>query len=83
MVKSKPDPTPSPSRERSPSDKPHAPGSGAPLHSIPDSDADRVVPRDPRETQAHAPGESSKPGGSPYPPEHDGPDPSGNRPKPL
>ena len=74
---------PSPSRERNPSNAPHTPGSGAPLHTIPDEQADRVVPHDPRETQAHEPGESSKPGGSPYPPELDRPDQSGKRPTPL
>jgi hypothetical protein len=83
MTQAKPAQAASPSREHNPSDKPHAPGSGTPLHTIPDEQADRVVPRDPRETQAHAPGESSHPGGSPYPPEHDKPDQSGNRPKPL
>lgn len=77
MVQSKPDAPRSPSRENSPSDKPHAPGSGAPLHTIPDAQADRVVPRDPRETQAHTPGESAHPGGTPYPPEHDRPDSAG------
>jgi hypothetical protein len=73
----------SPSREQTPPAKPTAPGSGTPLHTIPDEQADRVVPRDPRETQAHEPGESSHPGGSPFPPDHDGADQSGNRPKPL
>jgi len=53
------------------------------MHTIPRAQADRVAPRDLRETQAHTPGESSHPGGTPYPPDHDKPDPSGNRPKPL
>ena len=83
MTQTKPEHAAPPSRDRNPSDKPHAPGSSTPLHTIPDDQADRVVPRDPRETQAHQPGESSHPGGSPYPPEHDKPDQSGNRPKPL
>jgi hypothetical protein len=83
MAPTQSDAASSPNRERHSSEQPHAPGSGEPLHSIPDEDADRVVPRDPAETQAHTPGESSKPGGSPYPPGHDRPDQSGNRPKPL
>lgn len=73
----------SPSRERNPSNPPHSPGSGTPLHTIPDEQAERVVPRDPRETQAHEPGASSKPGDSPYPPEMDTPDQSGKRPTPI
>ncbi|GLU34804.1 hypothetical protein WKR88_20315 [Trinickia caryophylli] len=67
----------SPSRERTPASKPHAPGSGTPMDTIPEREADRVVPRDPNETK------SKDPASAPYPPEHDLPDPSGTRPRPL
>ncbi|WP_269507903.1 hypothetical protein [Burkholderia sp. IMCC1007] len=54
----------------------HAPGGGE-LDAIPDSDARKVVPDDPRETEAR------DPTGKPWPERHDAPDDSGNRPRPL
>lgn len=54
----------------------HAPGGGE-LDSIPDDQARKVVPDDPRETEAR------DPAGQPWPDEHDAPDDSGNRPRPL
>ncbi|MBR8457900.1 hypothetical protein KDW07_12140 [Burkholderia dolosa] len=64
-------------RRREPASPPgHAPGGGE-LDSIPDDQARKVVPDDPRETQAR------DPAGKPWPDEHDAPDDSGNRPRPL
>ena len=54
----------------------HAPGGGE-LDSIPDDQARKVVPDDPRQTEAH------DPAGKPWPDEHDAPDDSGNGPRPL
>ncbi len=54
----------------------HAPGGGE-LDSIPDDQARKVVPDDPRQTEAR------DPAGKPWPDGHDAPDDSGNRPRPL
>ncbi|AOI67679.1 hypothetical protein WT21_03655 [Burkholderia territorii] len=54
----------------------HAPGGGE-LDSIPDDQARKVVPDDPRQTEAR------DPAGKPWPEGHDSPDDSGNRPRPL
>ncbi|EPS1223880.1 hypothetical protein QZN01_16190 [Burkholderia cenocepacia] len=54
----------------------HAPGGGE-LDTIPDDQARKVVPDDPRQTEVR------DPAGQPWPDEHDAPDDSGNRPRPL
>ncbi|KWE49856.1 hypothetical protein [Burkholderia sp. MSMB2157WGS] len=54
----------------------HASGGGE-LDTIPDDQARKVVPDDPRQTEAR------DPAGKPWPDEHDAPDDSGNRPRPL
>ncbi|QTO51893.1 hypothetical protein [Burkholderia latens] len=54
----------------------HAPGGGE-LDSIPDDQARKVVPDDPRATEVRDPAGKARPDG------HDAPDDSGNRPRPL
>ncbi|MBR8236127.1 hypothetical protein K6W26_01195 [Burkholderia sp. AU42008] len=54
----------------------HAPGGGE-LDTIPDDQAHKVVPDDPRQTEVR------DPAGKPWPGEHDAPDDSGERPRPL
>ncbi|RKU00112.1 hypothetical protein C7H84_26945 [Burkholderia sp. Nafp2/4-1b] len=54
----------------------HAPGGGE-LDSIPDDQARKVVPDDPRQTEAR------DPAGKRWPDTHDKPDDSGDRPRPL
>ncbi|MBR8440114.1 hypothetical protein [Burkholderia cenocepacia] len=54
----------------------HAPGGGE-LDTIPDDQVRKVVPDDPRQTEVR------DPAGQPWPDEHDAPDDSGNRPRPL
>lgn len=54
----------------------HAPGGGE-IDRVPDEAADKVAPRDPRETQTR------DPGSKPWPDELDRPDAAGDRPRPL
>ncbi|KVE10078.1 hypothetical protein [Burkholderia anthina] len=54
----------------------HAPGGGE-IDTIPDGQARKVVPDDPRQTEVR------DPAGKPWPDGHDAPDDSGNRPRPL
>ncbi|HDR9005065.1 TPA: hypothetical protein QDA99_004683 [Burkholderia vietnamiensis] len=54
----------------------HAPGGGE-LDSIPDDQARKVVPDDPRQTAARDPSDK------PWPDGHDAPDDAGDRPRPL
>ncbi|MDR8052526.1 hypothetical protein [Burkholderia cenocepacia] len=67
---------PGPGGESSTARPDHAPGGGE-LDTIPDDQARKVVPDDPRQTEAR------EPAGKPWPDEHDAPDDSGNRPRPL